>query len=498
MLLKPKSHPEISHQKAAISLRWLLVILAFYLTLFSPGSQTFALTAGIGLAFALSNIALMLIPGNRLVEDDLQRTISVVDAVFISVALIALRLPENDLHVALIAVVVLAVIWRDLRLVVFSLLAVSVLFGVFADSGRLGFSLNVGTESLLTLALFFFASVFYIFLWDRLMWDTRMSNTMIEEARLAEVMVEMTRALSSSLNTDDVLYSIVSRLRQVLDAEECSIFRIDPKTGTARMMNASKPAERNIEVSLDEFPEVQRACATRELLFLPGERRKSIIAIPMVVNDTVLGLIEVRSAKIGPSLTQANIRFFEVMASTAANALRNAQLFEEVEQRARTDYLTGLPNHRFFQATLTVEWGRSRRHDRPLSLLMIDLDFLKSVNDHFGHPTGDTVIRAVAETIRTSCRAIDFSARYGGEEFTVILPDTDLTGAVQAADRIREKIAALQVPEAGVITASIGVSNYPINALTQADLIRVADQALYAAKNGGRNRVAHFNYQIAH
>jgi diguanylate cyclase (GGDEF)-like protein len=190
------------------------------------------------------------------------------------------------------------------------------------------------------------------------------------------------------------------------------------------------------------------------------------------------------------------VRFFEVMATTAANALRNAQLFEEVEKRARTDFLTGLPNHRHFQSTLGLELVRAQRHNHSLSLLMIDLDFLKEVNDRFGHPSGDLVIRVVAETIRSSCREIDFAARYGGEEFTVILQETPLNGAIQAAHRIRERISAVEYPGIGNITASIGISNYPVNALTQEDLIRVADQALYVAKKGGRDRVAYFNYQL--
>src|ERR1043166_8485672 len=136
----------------------------------------------------------------------------------------------------------------------------------------------------------------------------------------------------------------------------------------------------------------------------------------MIANESVLGLIYIRSSKLQPTLSEATNRFFEVMASTAANALRNAQLFEEVEQRARTDFLTGLANHRYFQMTLSAELGRAQRHNHPLSLLIIDLDYLKVVNDRFGHPSGDLVIRTIAETIRNSCREIDFAARYGGEE----------------------------------------------------------------------------------
>src|SRR5947207_15998933 len=124
----------------------------------------------------------------------------------------------------------------------------------------------------------------------------------------------------------------------------------------------------------------------------------------------------------------------------AANSLLNAHLFEEVEHRSLTYFLTRLPNHRFFQTTLSIELGRAQRHNHPLSLLIIDLDFLKEVNDRFGHPSGDLVIRTIAETIRSTCREIDFAARYGGEEFTVILPETPLAGAIQVADRIRERI----------------------------------------------------------
>jgi diguanylate cyclase (GGDEF)-like protein len=230
------------------------------------------------------------------------------------------------------------------------------------------------------------------------------------------------------------------------------------------------------------------------MVFAGDGKPLAAIAIPMVAQNAVSGLIYVETTHRGP-MPESNVRFLEVMAATAASALRNAQLFEEVEQRSKTDFLTGLPNHRHFRSIFALELIRAQRHNHPLSLLMIDLDFLKEVNDRFGHPSGDTVIRTVAETIRSTCREIDFAARYGGEEFTVILPETPLAGAAQAADRIRQRIAALVFPQIGHVTASIGISNYPVNALIQEDLIRVADQALYEAKKGGRNRVSHFGDQ---
>jgi diguanylate cyclase (GGDEF)-like protein len=228
-----------------------------------------------------------------------------------------------------------------------------------------------------------------------------------------------------------------------------------------------------------------------------GDRvRQSVIALPMLVNDAMFGMINVKFHGARQALSDSELHFLKIMAGTAANAIRNAQLFEDTEHRARTDFLTGLPNHRFFQTQLSKELGRAQRHNHSLSLLIIDLDFLKSINDQFGHPTGDAVIRAVAESIRTTCRDFDLPARYGGEEFMVILPETPLAGAIQAAERLRKRIAALDFPAIGGVTASIGIANYPSNALNKDDLIRVADQALYQAKSEGRNRVAYFSQQL--
>ena len=494
---KPKFQ-EIDHRKAILSLRWLVIILASYLTLFSYiGTERFPMVFAAAAAFSLTNVLLTLIPRRYFLMKRVQQGIALLDFVFVSTTFYLLRNPETYLYLAFLAVFLLAVVWHDLRLVLFSLFVVSLLFGVFSYFRLFRFQTDVNIEQFLTLSLFFVVSIFYIFLSERLTQDAKVSDALLEENRLAGVMVEITRALSSSLNSVEVLFAIVSRLREVLDAQECSIVRIDPKTGKAQIMvKSSDPAFRNVPIELSDYPELKRAYDSGELFYLPDASPVGIIAVPMIAHESALGLIYIRSTTLGPTLSDSNVRFFEVIASTAANTLRNAQLFEEVEHRARTDYLTGLSNHRFFQATLSVELGRAQRHNRSLSLLIIDLDFLKEVNDRFGHPAGDTVIRSVAETIRNNCREIDFAARYGGEEFTVILPETSLSTAIQVADRIRERIAAEVFSGIGSITASIGVSNYPVNALSKEDLIRVADQALYIAKNGGRDRVGYFNYQM--
>ncbi len=490
--------PELEHRKAFLLLRWLLIVLASYLILFSYlGTGSFNLIFGLAVCFSLSNIAFTLVPHSQFEGRLVRNMIDVVDVGLVGATLYLLRDPATPLFIAFFGIFLLTLKWRDFKLVFFSIFFVSLLFGVFRNVVLFGYQLDVSVEEFLTQALFFVVSIFYVFIAERMKLDAALSSAVMEEKRYAEVMVEITRAVSSSLNSGEVLFEIVSRLRDVLGAIECSIVRVDAKTNRGYIMVKSTDANiRDVEIDLKEQPELQEAYDSRRILVAPHAKPHGLVAVPMISRDSVLGLIHVRAEGLDRSLSEANLRFFEVMASTVANALRNAQLFEEVEHHARTDFLTGLPNHRFFQATLSAELGRAQRHNHQLSLLIIDLDFLKEVNDRFGHPSGDTVIRLVADTIRTSCREFDLAARYGGEEFTVILPETPLAGAVQMADRIRERIAAKYIPGIGSITASIGVSSYPVNALTKEDLIRVADQALYVAKGGGRDRVAYFNYQM--
>jgi len=489
--------PETEHRRSFFSLRWLVVILASYLTLFSHlSSANFPVLFVFMLLFAATNVAIVFVPTAWFSSSSGQRAISICDLFFVTITFYLLRIPGTYLYLAFILIFALAVIWSELKVVLFSLLVVSVLFGLFNYFRIQQFEFAVNMEQFLTLSLFFVVSMFYVFLSRQLKRDARLSMDVLEEKRNAEIMVEITRGLSSSLKTQDVLRVVGNRLREVLDAVECSIIGIDPKTGDAAEMVRTQGSESSDrKVDLAAVPELKEAYDGRKMIFRDvGEQ--SVAVVPMIAQDNVLGLIYVIGRNTGRPVSERTIRFFEIMASTAANALRNAQLFEEVEHRARTDFLTGLPNHRYFQATLSAELGRAQRHSHPLSLLIIDLDYLKIVNDRFGHPSGDMVIRAVAETIRLGCRDFDFAARYGGEEFTVILPETPLPGAILVADRIREKIAQVEFAGIGRITASVGVSNFPLNALSKEDLIRAADQALYIAKNGGRDRVAYFNYQL--
>ncbi|MPZ23636.1 MAG: diguanylate cyclase [Dehalococcoidia bacterium] len=190
------------------------------------------------------------------------------------------------------------------------------------------------------------------------------------------------------------------------------------------------------------------------------------------------------------ALERARIKRRERELEGANEALARTQ--ETLREQARTDALTGLANRRYFFESLVVEFHRARRHGRPLTLLMADLDFFKRVNDQYGHLHGDHVLAAVAEIMAGALRKEDVIARYGGEEFAVILPETDETAAGYVAEKLRDAVAVAEFSsQAGVskLNLSVGLAGLDATMTEVDDLIQSADTALYAAKDAGRNRV---------
>jgi diguanylate cyclase (GGDEF)-like protein len=159
------------------------------------------------------------------------------------------------------------------------------------------------------------------------------------------------------------------------------------------------------------------------------------------------------------------------------------------EEAAFTDHLTGLANRRRFERQLEREVGRVERFGHPFTLLMLDIDSFKKLNDSFGHDAGDDAIRRLGKVLREGTRGIDLAARIGGEEFAVLLVETRKDVGCEVAERLRASIKSLEIPRAGHITASFGVAECPNDAQTAADILKAADVALYEAKRNGRDRV---------
>jgi diguanylate cyclase (GGDEF)-like protein len=207
--------------------------------------------------------------------------------------------------------------------------------------------------------------------------------------------------------------------------------------------------------------------------------------------DRVIGIVSV--ARGDRAFTSGERELFAYLTNQASVSVENVDLHETVQRQAVTDELTGLFNHRRFQEVMTGEVERARRYNHELGLIMLDIDNFKQVNDRYGHLQGDMVLREVAHVLRQSSREIDEPARYGGEEMAVALPQTDLEGAYQFAERVRRRIEALELPlpdGQGVlrVTASFGATSLATSGGDKDALVAAADAALYEAKRAGKNR----------
>jgi len=236
---------------------------------------------------------------------------------------------------------------------------------------------------------------------------------------------------------------------------------------------------------------------TREERFLhyKGEEivQGSFLSTPLIFKKDVFGVINFHRPKVD-SFSDEEIRLLNLVANQVALAIENAKLYSKARELSIKDDLTGLYNRRHFQTVLQIEWKRAVRFHRNLSLLMIDADHFKKLNDTYGHLHGDKILKELSNILKRNIREIDTVARFGGEEFIVLLPDTDKNGAMAVGEKLRkmaesQRFTETQSAQSTPVTISVGLASYPDDVRELDDLIDHADIALYDAKDAGRNRV---------
>ncbi len=220
---------------------------------------------------------------------------------------------------------------------------------------------------------------------------------------------------------------------------------------------------------------------------LTNQPVKSIIVIPLSPRDNDFGWFCVFSSR--EELAPAETDFLGLFAKQIEMAITIADLFQAVREEAVTDALTGLYNRRYFEESLNKEVQRARRQNIPFSVIGIDLDFLKKINDTYGHSYGDLAIKTIADILKSNARSIDIPARIGGEEFDVLLPGISSDGAMIAAERIRKAIESKEIETIGHITGSLGVATFLEHTSNVEELLELTDQAMYSSKRNGRNQV---------
>ena len=224
---------------------------------------------------------------------------------------------------------------------------------------------------------------------------------------------------------------------------------------------------------------------------IPDDARSLVVA--MRASGVAVGALHLIRSH-GPPLIDDDRKLTELVAAEAAAAIHNARLYEQTQRLATTDALTNLSNHRFFRDALAMEIARASRLGYSLGLLMIDVDNFKRVNDTWGHPVGDDVLRSIAQVLASNLRQTDVAARYGGEEFAIVLPGLGPRGVRAVGEKLRRAVKALKpLVSDGAPPFQISISVGGVSAshpdLNAVDLIRVADSALYAAKRQGRDVV---------
>ena len=245
----------------------------------------------------------------------------------------------------------------------------------------------------------------------------------------------------------------------------------------------------------DELGQYDVVASTPRRRTANGWRAYDMLFIPLSSDERLVGCLSVDEPRGGQAPSLETVQALEIFANQAVTAIENARRYSDAREQSIRDGLTGAYNHRHFQETLQREVGRADRQGRPLSVLLLDIDDFKAVNDRYGHPVGDAILERIVGEIRSEVRGDkDLVARYGGEEFAVILPETPTEVAAEVAERIRRRIdeRLFRPPEADDvirITVSIGLAAYPRDASNKKELIERADAALYRAKRRGKNAV---------
>ena len=343
---------------------------------------------------------------------------------------------------------------------------------------------------------------------------TEMRRKMEEYA----VVHDMAKALTSTLQLDQVLKTVMEKVQELLAPDTWSLLLVDEKTNELYFQIATGEAAsklKDVRLKMGQgiagwvaqsgvasiVPDVSKDPRfSGQVDAMTKMRTHSIICVPIRGKERVLGVIEIINLVGKREFDQEDMALLQAMADYSAIALENAIHVQRIHELTITDDCTDLYNVRHLNFVLDTEIYRSNRYQYEFSLIFIDLDHFKEVNDTHGHLVGSKLLREMAELIRGSLRLIDYAFRYGGDEFVILLPQTGKESANVVARRLLERVNEKKfMAEEGLnlhLTPSIGLATYPVDATTKAEMIRLADEAMYLVKNTSRNNIAVANVGI--
>lgn len=310
--------------------------------------------------------------------------------------------------------------------------------------------------------------------------------------------------VGSIYDTNGLLKFINETIVEIIEADYSTIFLFEPKRGSLEVQCTNITSEDNLNKLMKNInndlifdiiengsPFVVNVVESSDYEFVRGRDVKSFVCMPISTTKKKYGIILIESGEFN-KFHDENQKLVMLIGHQLSTSIENLELYKRMKELATTDGLTGVYNRLYFHERLSKEMKIAHEHDYPLSLVILDIDHFKKVNDTYSHLIGDKILKIVTSAVKNSIRRSDMIARYGGEEFVVLFPNMDIKRAEETCENLRKKIQESHLTNREIditVTASFGVANYPHNAFSEENLIKAADRALYKAKESGRNMV---------
>jgi diguanylate cyclase (GGDEF)-like protein len=343
-------------------------------------------------------------------------------------------------------------------------------------------------------------------------------NNQDSKVSLLEQVTPLVRQINC-LEIDRIADVCINSIPALVSASFASLYILDETSNILHLYKHNHPFLINKIVSLNQTPTPLMVMAVRskEIIFVPdidthkkpiikksqrafaeNYRTKNCAVVPLICQNRVVGVLNLADKMNGDHFNSGDVAMIELFSQLVGASIGNIKLFEKIQRQATTDGLTGLVNHKTFYEILEKELWRSRRYGGQISLIMVDIDNLKNINDAYGHRAGDKAIWEISRRIKECIRQIDTAARYGGDEFAVILLNTSLEDAIIVAQRMVDAVSNSQTTwqkEQIPLSISVGLGQYDAET-TPEDITNRSDQALYMAKQAGKNTVRIFEPTI--